>query len=51
MVKEITKDGNILYKCEACGFDYKEKEWAQKCQDWCSKHNSCHIEITKHAVH
>ena len=39
------------YKCQICGVAYKEKSWAEKCQNWCSKHSSCNLEITKHAVH
>lgn len=50
MVKELIKDGVTLYLCEACGFAYKEKEWAQKCQQWCQQHHSCNLEITQHAV-
>ncbi|MBI2675158.1 MAG: hypothetical protein HYX24_01770 [Candidatus Aenigmarchaeota archaeon] len=51
MVKANRKAGNVLYVCDACGFAYKEESWAQKCEAWCSKHSSCNIEITKHAVH
>ncbi len=50
MVKELHKEDRVLYVCEACGFAYEEKEWAQKCQAWCEEHNSCHLEITQHAV-
>ncbi len=39
-----------LYRCPECGFEYKEKEWAEKCGDWCKEHKSCNLEITKHAV-
>lgn len=39
-----------LYKCEICGFSYEEKEWADKCKEFCEKHSSCSLEITKHAV-
>ena len=50
MVKELRKDNVTLYICEACGFSYKEKEWAEKCQKWCMQHQSCNLEITRHAV-
>ena len=43
MVKEF-------YVCEECGFAYKEKALAEKCESWCKKHHSCNIEITKNAV-
>lgn len=38
------------YKCGICKFKYKEKSLADKCEEWCKKHNSCNIEITKYAV-
>ena len=50
MVKELSKDDRVLYTCEACGFTYEEKEWAEKCQRWCQEHHSCHLEITQHAI-
>ncbi|MBU1017161.1 DUF2933 domain-containing protein [Patescibacteria group bacterium] len=39
-----------LYKCPECGLEYKEKEWAEKCEAWCRKNKSCNLEITKHAI-
>ena len=50
MVKEIKQDGNTLYVCEECGMAYEEKEWAQKCQEWCHEHHSCNLEIMEHAT-
>jgi hypothetical protein len=50
MVKEIIKGKSKYYCCEECGVVYAEKEWAQKCENWCSEHHSCNIEIIKHAV-
>lgn len=50
MVKEIKNGKNVLYVCERCRFIYKEEEWAEKCQNWCKKHNSCNIIITKHST-
>lgn len=38
------------YTCPACGFKYAEKKWAEQCEAWCREHNSCNIEITKHAL-
>jgi len=51
MVRETKKLGDTFYACGECGFMYKEKIWADKCEEWCSRHNSCNIVITKHAVH
>ena len=47
-VKETQRDGRTLYVCEECGFVYQEREWAEKCQDWCREHQSCNLEITQH---
>ena len=38
------------YKCESCGFNYKTKELADKCEAYCNKYHSCSLEITKNAV-
>ncbi|MBI4154664.1 hypothetical protein HY498_01095 [Candidatus Woesearchaeota archaeon] len=51
MVKEIIKNNKKLYRCEECGFNYSDKKLAERCQEWCNKHHSCSLEITKHAVH
>ncbi|MFB0543279.1 MAG: hypothetical protein ACETVR_00710 [Candidatus Bathyarchaeia archaeon] len=50
MVRETFEDGQRLYVCEVCGFMYKEKFWAEKCQDHCTKHRACSLEIISHAV-
>jgi len=50
MVREVIKDGKKLYICEVCGLAYKEKSWAEKCQDFCKKYGACSIEIISHAV-
>lgn len=50
MVKELQQNSKTFYQCEACGFTYADKEWAEKCQAWCEEHHSCHLEITEHAV-
>ena len=50
MVTELHKEGETLYVCDACGFTYKEKELAERCQSWCEQHHSCNIEITRYAV-
>jgi len=50
MVKSIKKKGKEYFVCEQCNFSYKEKQTAEKCEQWCAKHHSCNIEITKKAV-
>ncbi|MGC9037808.1 MAG: hypothetical protein ACP5GD_02975 [Candidatus Micrarchaeia archaeon] len=39
-----------LYFCEVCGLHYTSKELAEKCQQWCSHHNSCNLEIARQSV-
>lgn len=39
-----------LHRCPECGFEYREKEWAEKCEVWCKKYKSCNLEITKQAI-
>jgi len=39
-----------FYKCSVCGLEYTNKRFAEKCEKWCKKHNSCNLEIIKHAV-
>ncbi|MBI2176417.1 hypothetical protein HYU40_03675 [Candidatus Woesearchaeota archaeon] len=50
MVDSVTKRGKSYYVCQECGFAYETRELAQKCEEWCTKHHSCSLEITKHAV-
>ena len=49
-MKMIKNNEVILYQCEECGFQYLNREWAEKCEAWCKKHNSCHLDIIKHAI-
>lgn len=39
-----------LYQCPECGFEYREKIWAEKCEAWCKEYKSCNLEVTKRAV-
>lgn len=36
--------------CKICKLSYEEKEWAEKCEEFCKKNHACSMEITKHAV-
>ena len=46
-MKEINID---RFRCKECGLIYKDKNAAKKCEDWCMKHKSCNLEITKCAI-
>lgn len=50
MVKELRKNGDIFYLCEACKLAYLEKELAERCQRWCEQYQSCNLEIVRYAV-
>ncbi|MBS3096409.1 hypothetical protein J4480_03135 [Candidatus Woesearchaeota archaeon] len=50
MPKKLTRNSKAYYICEECGFAYKGKVTARKCESWCRKYKSCNVEITKHAV-
>lgn len=39
-----------LFQCPECGLHYSTKEWAERCQAWCSAHGTCHTEIVKHSI-
>ena len=50
MLKEIIHDKEKYFQCSVYNFYYKTESLAKKCEDFCEKHNSCSLEITKHTV-
>jgi hypothetical protein len=50
VVKAVERSGQTLYVCEECGLAYNEKEWAEKCEQWCREHGTCNIEIIEHGA-
>ncbi len=40
----------VLYQCKICGLHYRQKKIALRCQNYCQKHQSCSLEITKKSV-
>lgn len=42
--------GNETYVCKSCGLHYKSMALAEECFAWCSKHNSCRLEIARHSI-
>jgi len=50
MVEETNLNGKIVHKCEKCGWLYRKRELAEKCESWCKKHKSCNLEIAMHAI-
>jgi hypothetical protein len=45
----MVSEENGNYKCGECGFIYKDKSWAEKCEMWCKINHSCNLQITKHS--
>jgi len=50
MIKTIQQNNTALYQCEECGLKYAEKEMAERCQAWCAEHQSCNLDIIRHAI-
>jgi uncharacterized C2H2 Zn-finger protein len=50
MVDETNLDGEIVFKCEKCGWLYRDKNIAEKCESYCQKNQACNLEITRHAI-
>lgn len=50
MIKEINKKGKRAFMCGECCIAYKDKKWAEKCEAWCKKHNSCNPKITCYSL-
>ncbi len=45
----MQEDKKNLHQCKECGFHYKDKEMAEKCEAWCKEHKTCNVQITKQA--
>lgn len=51
MVKELHQADTILYVCAICRGAYPQKEWAEKCEEWCETHDgSSNPDVIQHAV-
>jgi len=50
VVREANKKDKTLFICEECGLVYEQKEWAEKCQQWCRENQSCNLEIIQHSL-
>lgn len=49
MVKEFKMDDQTVYECELCDMGYGAIETAERCEEYCEKHGSCSLEITRKA--
>ncbi len=51
MVTEVHKGKTTFYRCDVCGLLYRERQIAEKCQQWCETHEgSCNLEYALQAV-
>jgi hypothetical protein len=50
MIVQVHRHDGVFYICDACGFAYRQKELAERCQSWCREHNSCSLDIIRHAL-
>ena len=50
MVKQVIVDNANAYQCEICKLAYKNKDIAEKCEEFCDKYKSCSLKITKYAI-
>jgi hypothetical protein len=48
LIFKRNKESKKVFICSECGYEYEEKEWAIKCQNWCKENKSCNLNIIKH---
>jgi hypothetical protein len=51
LVSTIEESGRTVFLCDVCGVGYPDEATAQECQNWCEKHSSCNLAITRKAIH
>lgn len=44
------KRNGILFEYEECHLLYHEEHWAKKCEQWCTEHKSCSLEMIRQAT-
>ena len=50
MVRTLEGRPNI-HLCEECGLGYANEETARECEEFCTTHNACSLQITRAAVY
>ncbi len=51
MVTRLFHKGEIVFRCEYCGFGYKDIETSESCEAFCGTHEGCSSKITRLAVY
>lgn len=49
MVREFKFKTRIVYQCEFCDMGYISVANAERCEEYCSTHDACSLEITRNA--
>lgn len=39
-----------VYYCRVCGYGYTNEALSRECEEYCSTHNSCSLQITFKAI-
>lgn len=50
MVRKEEFEGEESYKCENCGFHFRDRETAEKCERHCEMYNACGNEIVRESI-
>ena len=40
----------VTYTCSVCKLEFDNSEVARQCEEWCSSHDSCNLEIGRQAI-
>jgi hypothetical protein len=49
-VKTEEAESKKVYYCSVCGYGYASQSLASECEEYCTKHNSCSLQITAKAI-
>ncbi len=50
MVVEEEYEGQDSFKCEECGFHYRDREMAENCEEHCRDYSACDTEIVMNSL-
>lgn len=50
-MKEFKNKDETIYQCEFCDMGYADPNTAERCEEHCSTHDSCSLDITRKAIY
>jgi hypothetical protein len=54
MIRAVTSTNETepekVYYCSVCGYGYANEALAKECEEYCTTHNSCSLQITAKAI-